>query len=67
MKAKDVHKMVLEELKIEEGRLRKRLYELRCQAVTEKLENPREVRNIRRDIARLMTELSLRKQTLGAR
>lgn len=56
MKAQEVHKMNDEELKVETDRLRKRLYELRCQAVTEKLENPMQMRRIKRDIARMQTE-----------
>ena len=56
MKASDVHKMGEDEMTEEIGRLRKRLFELRSQAVTEKLENPRQLRNIRRDIARIQTE-----------
>jgi large subunit ribosomal protein L29 len=56
MKASEVHKMSQEELRQEAARLRKRLFELRCQAVTEKLENPRQLGNLRRDIARLLTE-----------
>ncbi len=56
MKASETHKFKDEELKVEVARLRKRLYELRTQAVTEKLENPKQLGNIRRDIARLLTE-----------
>ncbi|GAB4194086.1 MAG: hypothetical protein Kow00105_08250 [Phycisphaeraceae bacterium] len=56
MKASETHKFKDEELKVEAARLRKRLYELRTQAVTEKLENPKQLGNIRRDIARLLTE-----------
>jgi large subunit ribosomal protein L29 len=56
MKADEVHKMSEQELAEESDRLRKRLYELRCQAVTEKLENPRQMTNLRRDVARLLTE-----------
>jgi len=60
MKASEVHKMSDEELNVEEQSLRMRLYELRSQAVTEKLENPRQMPNLRRDIARLLTERNLR-------
>ena len=60
MKAVEAHKMSAEELTTEEQKLRRQLYDLRCQAVTEKLENPRQLRNIRRDIARLLTERKLR-------
>ena len=41
-------------------RLRHRLFELRSQAVTEKLENPRVIGKTRQDIARLLTELRSR-------
>lgn len=60
MKPAEVHKMSAEELQVEEGNLRKRLFELRSQAVTEKLENPRQLQNIRRDIARVLTEKTAR-------
>jgi large subunit ribosomal protein L29 len=56
MKPSEVHKMKDEELTEEVQRLRKQLFELRSQAVTEQLENPRQLKNIRRDIARLLTE-----------
>ncbi|MGH2270277.1 50S ribosomal protein L29 [Anaerohalosphaeraceae bacterium U12dextr] len=35
--------------------LNRKLYELRCQAVTENLPNRHAIRNIRRDIARIKT------------
>ena len=38
MKAKEVHKLNDEELQVEVERLRRRLFDLRCQAVTEKIE-----------------------------
>ena len=56
MKALEVHKMNDEELAVEQDRLRRELFTLRSQAVTEKLENPRQLGNIRRDIARVKTE-----------
>ena len=61
-KAKQVHKMSDAEMGEEVVRLRKRLHELRTQAVTEKLENPRELGNLRRDIARILTEQHARQQ-----
>ena len=60
MKASEVHKLTDPELQVERVRLRRQLYELRCQAVTEKLENPRQLRAIRRDVARLLTEQHMR-------
>ena len=60
MKASEVHKLNTSELKSEEERLRKSLFDLRSQAVTEKLENPRQLRNLKRDIARVLTEKQVR-------
>ena len=56
MKAVEVHKMSDQELREEEQRLRRRIFDLRAQAVTEKLENPRQLGALRRDIARILTE-----------
>ena len=56
MKAQEVHKLSDEEVHIELERLRRHLFDLRAQAVTEKLEDPGQLRNARRDIARLLTE-----------
>ena len=60
MNAKEVHKLTMQELEVERDRLRRQLYDLRCQAVTEKLENPRQLRVIRRDIGRILTEIRMR-------
>jgi large subunit ribosomal protein L29 len=65
MKASEVHAMSDSELRQEAQRIRKRIYERRVQAVTEKLENPREIRNLRRDLARVLTEQ--RQRALGKR
>lgn len=56
IKKTELHKMSDPEIAEESERLRSKLFELRQQAVTEKLENNREPGNIRRDIARLLTE-----------
>jgi large subunit ribosomal protein L29 len=61
MKAKEVHKYSEEELKIETKRLRDRMFELRTQAVTEKIQDTTQFRKIRRDLARLLTEGSTRR------
>ncbi len=68
MKAKDVHKLKDEELQVEAGRLRRRLFELRSQSVTEKIEDTSQFRKTRKDIARLLTEASARgkKQSASA-
>ncbi|MEX0776219.1 MAG: 50S ribosomal protein L29 [Phycisphaeraceae bacterium] len=56
MKANEVHKLSAEEIDAEVENLRKKLFELRSQAVTEKLENPRQLGQIKKDIARILTE-----------
>ena len=55
MKARNYREMSPDELdgKLEE--LEKHLFDLRSQAVTEKLENSKAVTNVRRDIARVKT------------
>jgi large subunit ribosomal protein L29 len=57
MKASDIRELRDAELgdKLEE--LQKQLFELRSQAVTEKLENSMGIKNIKRDIARVKTVL----------
>lgn len=60
MKAKEVHKLSEEEIDIEVKRLRRRLFELRTQEVTEKIQDTSQSRKIRRDIARLLTERTMR-------
>ena len=61
MKAKEVHKLSEEEISIEVGRLRKQLFELRTQAVTEKIEDTSQFKKTRGDIARLLTEQTSRR------
>ena len=55
MKAKQLREMTLDELQSSLADLEKRLFELRSQAVTEKLENSKAIINVRRDIARIRT------------
>ena len=56
MKAKEVHNFNDEEVDIEIVRLKKWLFELRCQKVTDKIEDTSQFKKVRRDIARLHTE-----------
>ncbi len=56
MKAKEVHKLSSEELAVEVKRLRRWMFDLRTQAVTEKIEDTSQFKKTRRDIARLLTE-----------
>ncbi len=61
IKHEELHKMKDAEIVEEVQRMRKRIFELKTQALTEKLENPREFGNLRRDIARMLTEQNNRK------
>jgi large subunit ribosomal protein L29 len=61
MKAQQYREMSLDELEDRLKELKKHLFELRAQAVTEKLENSKAVINVRRDIARLNTVIRERK------
>ncbi|GMU37995.1 MAG: hypothetical protein AMXMBFR22_21860 [Phycisphaerae bacterium] len=54
--------MKLEDLRLELDRLRRHLFDLRSQAVTEKLENPHLLTNTKRDIARVLTVMRERGQ-----
>ena len=56
MKAGEVHKMSVEELGVEVAKLRNDLYDLRSQAVTEKVEDTSKFKKLKKDIARLLTE-----------
>jgi len=55
MKAREIREMNPDELVDELENLRKRFFEIRTQAVTEKLEDPSQLTKIKRDIARLAT------------
>ena len=65
MKAKEIHEKESEHLKHELVERQKHLFDLRSQAVTEKLEDPSQLGKTRKDIARLRTEL--RKREIAAR
>lgn len=60
MKAIEVHKLTGEEVETELTRLGRRMYDLRVQAATEKIEDPSMFKRVRRDIARLLTERTAR-------
>jgi len=56
MKAAETHKFNDEEITVEMRRLSRKLFDLRTQSVTEKIEDVSQYMKIRRDIARLKTE-----------
>ena len=57
MKASKMRDMSKEDLLLEESELRKQLLRLRFQAATGQLESAPKMRDIRRDIARILTVL----------
>jgi large subunit ribosomal protein L29 len=57
MKVAEVREMGSAELHLQLEQLRKHLFDLRAQAVTEKLENPCQLGHVRKDIARVLTVL----------
>ncbi len=63
MKISEIREMKTEELHSELDRLRRHLFDLRAQAVTEKLENPNRLTQTKRDIARIFTVMTERGET----
>ena len=57
MKIKEIRDKQTAALELEMKDLQKHLFDLRTQAVTEKLENPSQLKKTRREIARLKTIL----------
>ena len=55
MKISEVRALSSEELTNELGRLKRHLFDLRAQAVTERLEDPTMIAKAKTDIARLLT------------
>jgi large subunit ribosomal protein L29 len=55
MKIKEIRELSDEELTSELDRLRRHVFDLRSQAVTEKLADPTMLTKARRDIARILT------------
>lgn len=60
MTGKEVRALSVDEIKAELGRLRGKLFDLRSQTVTEKVEDNSQFGKIRKDIARLLTERKAR-------
>jgi len=63
MKIKELREMRSDALHTELDRLRRHLFDLRAQAVTEKLANPNQLTQAKRDIARVFTVLKERGET----
>lgn len=57
MKATEMRELTRDELRTKETELAEQLFALRLQKVTGQLENPAKIRNVRRDLARVLTVL----------
>ena len=55
MKVEEIRKMSSDELNKELASLKEELFKLRFQHATNQLENPAQIANVKRDIARVMT------------
>jgi large subunit ribosomal protein L29 len=56
MQAKEVHKLTDEEITVELRNLGRKLFDMRTQSITEKIDDVSQFTKVRRDIARLKTE-----------
>jgi large subunit ribosomal protein L29 len=65
MKIKDIRQKDTEHLRQELGEQQKQLFTLRTQAVTEKLEDPSQLRKARKSIARIKTVMHQRAMEKG--
>ena len=60
MKIEDIRQLSDEEMRSELERLRRHLFDVRAQKVTEKLEDPSILRKTKQDIARILTVMRQR-------
>ena len=65
MDMREIRKLGSDEIEIEVSRLRRRLFDLRTQMVTEKIQDTAQFGEAKKDIARLLTEKRAR-QTAGS-
>jgi large subunit ribosomal protein L29 len=67
MKVKEIRQLSDEELGMELERVRRRLFDVRTQAVTEKLEDPSMLTKARKDIAMILTVMRERQLSAEAK
>ena len=67
MKVKEIRQLSDEELGMELERVRRRLFDVRTQAVTEKLEDPSMLTKARKDIAMILTVMRERQLSAQAK
>lgn len=62
-KISEIRELKIADLHVELDRLRRHLFDVRAQSVTEKLENPHQLKGIRKEIARVLTVMNERGET----
>lgn len=67
MKPSDVRALSIDELRQKEDDLRKELFNLRFRFAAGESENPMRIRAIRKDIARVLTEITAKEKQLTKR
>lgn len=63
MKVGEIRELKTPDLHAELDRIRRHYFDLRAQAVTEKLENPHQLKGVRKTVARILTILRERGET----
>jgi len=63
MKIGEIRELKTGDLHSELDRIRRHLFDLRAQSVTEKLENPHQLQRVRKDVARILTVMKERGET----
>lgn len=63
MKVGEIRELKTPDLHAELDRIRRHYFDLRAQAVTEKLENPHQLKGVRKTVARILTILQERGET----
>ncbi len=58
MKASELREMNLEELKKEEGKIREEIFKLNLRKGLEQLDNPKRIKTLRKDLARVLTVMN---------
>ena len=66
MRAQELKELTIDDLRQKEVELAEQLFALRLQKVTGQLDNPAKLRNVRRDLARVLTVVNEKSAGEGA-
>lgn len=65
MKASKLRELTIEELRQKEAELRKELLHLRIQKATGDIQNPNRIKEVKRDIARILTVITEKQRSIA--